>query len=158
MRTSQSLLTGVSPGGDPPDPRDAIRSGRQADRRGWHGSAGPARGATPGARAAPLLQIALDLGGRARVCRPRILAELAPGPALPQQVPALVEGFFCGFQPGVLLVGGQLTCGELAAQLVLGLDELIDVPEDLLVVHVPTVWGPPQSPQGALRPRASPGR
>src|SRR5260370_28523631 len=85
-----------------------------------------------------LLHVPLHLGNRARRRLPRILAELTPGAALAQQIPALVERRLGGSQLGMLLVGGQLAVGELGPQFVLGLDELVDVPEDLLIVHAPT--------------------
>src|ERR1017187_6158769 len=84
------------------------------------------------AERAPLLQVAFYLGYRPLGG----LAQLAPGPALPQQIPVLVEGLLGGPELGVLPIAGQPPVGELVAQLVLGLDELVDVPEDLLVVHV----------------------
>src|ERR1700683_258585 len=92
------------------------------------------------ARLAPrsaLLQVSLDLGSGPRRRVASILVELAPGAALAQQIPALVQRLLGGLQLGMLLVGGQLTGGQFCAQLVLGLDELVNIPKDLLVVHVP---------------------
>src|SRR5260221_3856221 len=118
MRTCPSLLSGFSAGVVPPC---------QHRCPGGHGVSRASR--------APLLQVRLHFGSRTCLGLAWILAELAPGAALPQQVPALVERHLGGSQLGVLLVRGQVTRGELGPQLVLGLDELIDVPEDLLLVH-----------------------
>src|SRR5215469_4688201 len=85
-----------------------------------------------------LLHVALYLGDRAQRRLTWILTELAPRPPLPQQIPALVER----------LLGGS----QLGAQFVLGLDQLVDVPEDLLLVHVTYRTrrpGPPE-PEGRL--------
>src|SRR5438034_624001 len=57
------------------------------------------------------------------------------GPPLAQQVPALVESGLGRGQLPVLFVGGYLTGRELGAQLVLGLNEIVDVRQDLLVIH-----------------------
>src|ERR1019366_7600245 len=88
------------------------------------------------AERAPLLQVAFYLGYRPLGGLARGLAELAAGAALPPHIPVLVEGLLGGPALGVLPIAGQPPVGELVAQLVLGLDELVDVPEDLLVVHV----------------------
>jgi phytoene dehydrogenase-like protein len=94
-----------------------------------------------GSRKAELLQVTLYLGHRAGCRLAGVLAELAPGAALAQQVPALVERLLGGSQPRALLGAGQLARGKLGAQIVLSLDQLINVAEDLLVVHVTTVGG-----------------
>src|ERR1700722_6622442 len=82
-----------------------------------------------------LLQVSLDLidwpRGRVR----RILAVLAPRPALPEQVPALVQRLLRGAQLNLLVLAGQLALGQLVAQLMLGLNELVNMTEDVLVVH-----------------------
>jgi len=100
------------------------------------GGPGGVWGVVPrGQHSLPLLHVTLYLGHRAYRRVGRILPELAPGAALPQQIPALVERLLGVSQLGLLLVTGQLTRGELSAQLVLGPDELVDVPEDLLLVQ-----------------------
>ena len=66
----------------------------------------------------------------------RVLAELAPGPALPQQVPALIELLLDRPELLLLLVARQLPGGQPGTQVVLGLDQLIDIAEDFLVVHL----------------------
>src|SRR5215472_16669882 len=82
-----------------------------------------------------LLPVPLHLADRPHLRVRRILAELPAGPPLAQQVPALVEGGLGGGQLPVLVVGGYLTGCELGAQLVLGLNEIVDVRQDLPVVH-----------------------
>jgi hypothetical protein len=82
-----------------------------------------------------LLPVSLDLAHRADLRLFRVLAELPPGTPLPQQIPALVERRFGGRQLIPLVVAGQLPCRELGAQLMLGLDEIADVAQDLLVIH-----------------------
>src|SRR5438067_981116 len=62
----------------------------------------------------------------------------AGGP-LPQQVPALVQRLLGGAQSLALLLAGQLTGRELPTELMLGVDQLVNVSHDLLVVHAPTV-------------------
>src|SRR5215470_12705995 len=75
------------------------------------------------------------------------LAVLPAGPALAQQVPALVEGRFGRGEPFVFLRAGYLTRGELGPQLVFGPHELIDVSQDLLIVHgLHRIYG--ESPAG----------
>lgn len=54
---------------------------------------------------------------------------------MPQQIPALVELFFDGAQLLVLLITGQLADRKSVPKVVLSLDELVDAPEDVLVVH-----------------------
>src|SRR5205807_7892258 len=93
----------------------------------------------PGDPVSGLLLVALDLSDRASCRLVRVLAELAAGPPLPQQVPALIEPFFGGPQPFALLRAAQLARGELLAELVLGLNEVPDLSQDLHVVHAPTV-------------------
>src|SRR5262249_36696535 len=86
-----------------------------------------------------LLPVPLHLADRPRLRLLRVLAELPAGAALAQQVPALVERLLGRGQPGMLLRAGDLTGRELGAQLVLGLDEIVDVGQDLLIVHGSTV-------------------
>ena len=81
----------------------------------------------------------VDLASRPRRRLVRVLAELAAGPPLPQQVPALVQRLLGGPQPLALLLAGQLAGRELPTELMLGVDQLVDVSHDLLVVHAPTV-------------------
>ncbi len=119
----------LNPGGAVP----AATAGLPARADGTRGGLG---GSSPrGQHSTALLHVALHLGSRTYRRLTWILAELAPRTALPQQIPALVERLLGGSQLGMLLVRGQLTRGELGAQLPLGLDELVDVPEDLLLVQ-----------------------
>src|SRR5262249_14336162 len=83
-----------------------------------------------------LLQVALDLIDRPWRGAARILAELPPGPALPQQVPALIKLRLDSPELLLLLVSGQLSGGEPGPQAMLGLNQIIDVAEDFLVVHL----------------------
>src|SRR5258707_15825851 len=136
MRTCPSLLSGFSAGVVPPCQPRCPRG---------HGVSRASK--------APLLQVPLHFGSRTCLRLAWILAELAPGAALPQQVPALVERHLGGSQLGVLLVRGQVTRGELGPQLVLGLDELIDVPEDLLLVHA--TYRTRSAPRPRPRPTAA---
>ena len=69
----------------------------------------------------------------------RVLAELPAGPPLPQQVPALVQRLLGGAQSLTLFLAGQLAGRELTTELMFGVDQLVDVSHDLLVVHAPTV-------------------
>src|SRR5271156_1053167 len=85
------------------------------------------------------MHVPLDLTDGPGLRLVRVLPELAAGPALPEQVPALVEGFLGGLQLLALRRGAELTCGKLPAEGVLGLDEIVEVSQDLLVVHAPTV-------------------
>jgi hypothetical protein len=80
-----------------------------------------------------------NLADRPRRRLVRILPELAAGPPLSQQVPALIQRLFGGPQPLALLRSAQLAGRELLAELMLGLDQLVDVRHDLLVVHATTV-------------------
>ena len=63
-----------------------------------------------------LLDVALDLGRRAHLGAGRVLAELATGLALPQQVPTLVQLHLERLQPGALLGAVDLTGLGLLAQ------------------------------------------
>src|SRR5215472_11947771 len=91
-----------------------------------------------------LLPVLLDLGRRPRLGQAGVLAEFPPRPALPQQVPALVERLFRRRERGVLLSRRQLACGEPGPQLVLSLDQIVDAAEYLFVVH-PSTLGPDSS-------------
>src|ERR1700728_4873043 len=82
-----------------------------------------------------LLQVSLDLIGRPRCRAGRVLAELAPGPALPEQVPALIQRLLGRAQLDMLVLAGQLALGQPVSQLMLGLNQLVNVTEDVLVVH-----------------------
>ena len=74
---------------------------------------------------------------------PEVMAEDMGGPIgyrtkrppLAQQIPALVQRLLGRPQLRTLLGPGQLAVGGLGAQVVLGRDELVDVAQDLLVVH-----------------------
>src|SRR5262247_4882510 len=90
-----------------------------------------------------LLHVAFHLPRRAQLRLLRALAELPPRPPLAQQVPALVQRLFDRPQPLTLLGAGQLAVGDLGAQVVLGRDELVDVAQDLLVIHDANARRPP---------------
>lgn len=60
-----------------------------------------------------------------------VLPEFAAGPALPQEIPALVELFAEVFEPGRLILGGQVP----AEQFVLFAHQLSDVVENVVVIH-----------------------
>ena len=85
----------------------------------------------PGHRSA---KVALDLTGRAHPRRSGIAAGLPQGPALPQQVPALVERHFQGAQPLMLLGFVDLAVLQLGTQLLLLGDQLVDPSENVLVL------------------------
>src|SRR5260221_5796535 len=101
-----------------------------------------------------LLQVPFALRGGTRGGLADTLAELAPCPPLPQQIPALIESLLDRPQGRVLLLGRQLAAGQLVPKLALGLDELIDAPDYLLVVH-PT--NPSDRRASPSRLRGSPG-
>jgi hypothetical protein len=82
------------------------------------------------------LSVVLDLLHAAHLDVVGVLAELAPGPALTQQVPALVQRPLKGHQLFALGVAGQLTPLELGAQLVLPIDQGRDLVQDLVFVHL----------------------
>ena len=79
-------------------------------------------------------KVALDLTGWAHSRRSRIAAGLAKRPALPQQIPALVEFHFHGAQALVLLGFVDLMVLQLGAQLLLLGDQLVDLSENVLVL------------------------
>jgi len=99
-----------------------------------------------------LLDVSLDLTDRPHIRVGRVFPELTPGPALPEQVPALIECFLGGTQLRMLVLARQFTSGELATQLVLSLNELVDVTKYVLVVHRMTflIWT-----RGSAMPRES---
>lgn len=86
----------------------------------------------PGGR--DLLLVALDHVGRPGVGLERALAHVPPGPALAQQVPALVELDLEALEP-LDVLGGQAVADVGGVQPVLLVDEMVDAVEDLLVVH-----------------------
>jgi len=102
-------------------------------------TAGCHRLPTPAEASPASLKVAFDLRRRARLSVIGILAELAVRPALPQQIPALVQSVLHRTQPITLLRAGQLALGDLVAELVLLADEVADVLEDLGIVHDSTV-------------------
>src|SRR6202046_3206462 len=127
---------------------------------------GPARERPGGQAPAPLgpagrhlLQVALDLVQRAGLRAGRVLAVLTAGPALAGQAPPLVQGLLDGAHLSALLVSGKIAGRQLAAQVMLGGDELVNMREDLLVIHGPSLWrtvldqrGRAGAPRGRRRP------
>jgi hypothetical protein len=81
-----------------------------------------------------LLQVTLDRALRADVGGVGVLAGVAAGSALAEEVPALVELDFDLVEAGLLVVV-EAFAGGLAFEDVLLLDEGADAVEDLLVVH-----------------------
>src|SRR5262249_40024877 len=67
--------------------------------------------------------------------RVRVLADVTPGPPLPQQVPALVERLFERTQPLVYLLGGEVAPLQALTERVLLIDQGIDTTENLAVLH-----------------------
>src|SRR5215472_11028302 len=86
-----------------------------------------------------LLPVLLNLGRRPSLGKARILAELPSRPALPEQVPALVERLLRRLERSVFLGRRQVADGKPGPQLVLGLDEIVDAAEYLFVVHPSTL-------------------
>src|SRR5919112_176079 len=84
--------------------------------------------------ARPLLQVPLDRALGADGGAVGVLAGVAAGPALTQQVPALVEGDLDLVEAGLLGLVEALADG-LALEGVLLLDQGADAVHDLLVVH-----------------------
>lgn len=76
-----------------------------------------------------LLEVVLDLVDRSHLRRGCVLAELALGLSLPQQIPALVELCFDLAPPRLPLVGGLAVAGEL---MLFG-DEFPDPYEDVVI-------------------------
>src|SRR5690606_21679919 len=81
------------------------------------------------------LPVVLDLAGRPGGRAVGVLADTAPGPALPEQVPALVERRLQLLDPRVLLLRGHLARRELVAQRVFLVDQVFDPAENLVVPH-----------------------
>jgi hypothetical protein len=81
-----------------------------------------------------LLQVTLDRALRADVGGVGVLAGVAAGAALAEEVPALVELDLDLVEAGLLVVV-EAFAGGLAFEGVLLLDEGADAVEDLLVVH-----------------------
>jgi hypothetical protein len=111
-------------------------------------------------RAAALLQVALDRAFGADGGGVGVLAGVAAGAALAQQVPALVEGDLDLVEAGLLgLV--EAVAGGLALEGVLLLDQGADAAEDLPVVHGASLycicwWAAPAACRkiGAMRTRS----
>ena len=80
-------------------------------------------------------KVALDLTGWAQSRRSGIAAGLAQRPALPQQIPALIEFHFHGAQALVLLGFVDLMVLQLVAQLLLLGDQLVYLSENVLVLR-----------------------
>jgi hypothetical protein len=79
-------------------------------------------------------KVALDLTSWAHSRRSGIAAGLAQRPALPQQIPALIEFHFHGAQALVLLGFVDLMVLQLVAQLLLLGDQLVYLSENVLVL------------------------
>ena len=82
-----------------------------------------------------LLLEALDYGFRADLRLVRVLAELAPGSPLPQQVPELVELYLDLLELRVV-VGRHVAGFALFEQPVLLVHELADVIQHFSIVHL----------------------
>ena len=80
-------------------------------------------------------KVALDLTGRAHSRRSGIAAGRAKRPALPQQIPALIEFHFHGAEALVLLGFVDLMVLQLVAQLLLLGDQLVYLSENVLVLR-----------------------
>jgi len=80
-------------------------------------------------------KVALDLTGWAQSRRSGIAAGLAQRPALPQQIPALIEFHFHGAEALVLLGFVDLMVLQLVAQLLLLGDQLVYLSENVLVLR-----------------------
>lgn len=79
--------------------------------------------------------VVFDLVRRAGPGRAGVLAELGLGPALAQQVPALVEAYLQFVQAGSFLLAEAGDSDRLRAQGVFLGDQVVDAAQDLLVVH-----------------------
>ena len=86
----------------------------------------------------PSVQVALDLIGRTHLSLIGVLTGLAQCPALPEQVPALVELNFHGAQPLMFLGFVDLAVLHLGPELTLLGNELIDLGENVTVLVHPT--------------------
>ncbi len=101
-----------------------------------------------------LLHVALNLRDRPGRAATWILAELAAGATLSQQIPVLVELLFRAAELLLLLICRQFAGRKPGAQIVLGLDEVIYVAQDVLVVHgviLPRGFAHPCIPAAAVR-------
>src|SRR5512133_2040956 len=105
----------------------------------------------PTADPTPLLQVALDRAPGPDPGAVGVLAGVPAGPALAQEVPALVELDLELAQPGLLALVEPVP-GGLALQAVLLLDQRADTVQHLLVVH----WGLLRSATGQPRRRGPP--
>ena len=81
-----------------------------------------------------LTDVALDLARGPHLCVRRIAAALSQCPALPEQIPALVELHLDRLQAPVFLGFVDFVMLQLAAQLLLLGDEFVHLKEDVLVV------------------------
>ena len=79
--------------------------------------------------------VVLHGAGIADIGLVRVLPELAPRPALPEQVPALVKLDLETSEVGVLDLVGDLTGAQSLPKVVLLLDEALDAGLDVLVAH-----------------------
>jgi hypothetical protein len=86
----------------------------------------------------PSVQVALDLIGRSHLSLIGILTGPTKGPALPKQVPTLVELNFHGAQPLMFLGFVDLAVLHLGPELALFGDELVDLGENVTVLVHPT--------------------
>ncbi len=77
--------------------------------------------------------VAFDLVGRTHSGLPRVLPSLPQRPALPQQIPALVEGYLKRLQALALLGLVDLPALQFAPQLLLLGDESVNFGEDVLI-------------------------
>lgn len=81
--------------------------------------------------------VAFDLVGRTHSGLPRVLSGLAQRSALPQQIPALVEGDLQRLQPLALVALLDLPALQSAPQLLLLGDESVNFGEDVLIFGHP---------------------
>lgn len=84
-------------------------------------------------RNANSVEVALDLVRRTHLGFPRVAAGLPKSPALPQQIPALVELNLDGLEPLVLLGLVDLAVLKLGPQVLLLGDQPVDLVENVLV-------------------------
>ena len=93
---------------------------------------------SPGTERLSSAEVALDLVGRPDAGLPGIPARLTQGPALPQQIPALVERNLDGAKPVVLLGFGDLVMLELGPQILFLADEVADLGQGVAVAGFPS--------------------
>src|SRR5688572_17076836 len=96
------------------------------------------------AAGAASLQVALDLADAVGLLGVGVVAHLTGGPAPAQQVPALVQGLFQLFEPGVLLARRDLAPAQLPAQRVLLIDQAVNPAQHSLVIHAGSLCADPQ--------------